>query len=95
MHDSNPLTWFCPSLKGTPRENLPVVKDALWEGLSPSVWSEVSREAEGLVDGEVGLDDEHGSAHDLRLLKDVATTTGKDAIDTTNSLLRTLREEER
>ena len=93
MHDSNPLTWFWPSLKGVPRENLPVVKDALGEGLSPRVWSEVSCEAKGLVDGEVGLDDEHRSAYDLRLLKDVTSTTGKDAIDTTNSLLWTLWEE--
>ena len=68
-----------------------MVKDALGEGLSAGVRSEVSREAKGLVDGEVRLDDEHGSAHDLRLLKDVATTTGKDAIDPTNSLFWTLK----
>ena len=70
-----------------------MVKDALREGLSPRVRSEVSCEAKGLVDGEVGLDNKHGSANNLGLLKDVTSTTGEDTIDTTNSLLWTLWEE--
>ena len=41
--------------KGASRKNLPVVEHALWEGLASSVGPQVSGEAEGLVDRQVGL----------------------------------------
>ena len=46
---------------------------------------------EGLVDGQVGLDDEHGSSGGLRLLEDVATPTIEDTVDTADSVFRTLK----
>ena len=45
-----------------------------------------------LIDGEVGLDHEHGCTNDLVLLKDVASSSGQDTIDTTNGQFRTLEE---
>ena len=50
---------------------------------------------EGLIDGEVGLDDEHGCAHDLALLKNVSSSPVQDTIDTTYGHLRALGEEGR
>ena len=70
--------------------DLPVVEDALREGLSTGVGPEVGGEAEGLVDGQVGLDVEHGGAHHLGLLKDVATTTVQHTVDTADGVLGTL-----
>ena len=70
------LTRFCSRLKRATRKDVPVIKDTLREGLATSVGAEISCESKGLVDREVGLDDKHGGAYDLRLLKDMTTTTG-------------------
>ena len=45
-----------------PRQGLPVVKDALGEGLATRVGPQVSSEAEELVHRQVGLHDKHGGA---------------------------------
>lgn len=72
------------------RQDLPVVEHALREGLSTSVGTQVSGETERLVDGQVGLHNEHRSTSDLRLLEYVTTTSVQDTVDTTHSYLRTL-----
>ena len=46
---------------------------------------------EGLVDGQVGLDDEHGSSGCLGLLEDVTTTSVQDSVDSTDCVLRALK----
>ena len=55
---------------------------------------EASERTEGLVDGQVGLDDEHGSSGGLGLLEDVATATVEDTIDASDSVLGTLKEKQ-
>lgn len=64
-----------------------MVKDRLREGLATSGLAELAGEAEGLVDGQVGLDGEQRSTNTLLLGVDVATTAGEDTIDTTHGLL--------
>ncbi len=48
---------------------------------------------EGLVDGQVSLDVEHGGSSDLRLLKDVASPPVQDAINTADGVLGALKTE--
>ncbi|KAH4093052.1 hypothetical protein HBH70_139460 [Parastagonospora nodorum] len=55
-------------------ENLPMVEDQLWEGLS----------------GSVSLDVEQRSTNTLVLLEDVTTSAGEHTVDTTHSLLGNL-----
>ena len=69
-----------------------MVEDALREGLSSGVGAEVGGEAEGLVDGQVRLHVEHGRAHHLRLLEDVAATAVQHAVDAADSVLGALKE---
>merc|ERR1712180_426195 len=76
--------------KGASRKNLPVVEHALWEGLASSVGPQVSGEAEGLVDRQVGLDDEHGGAGGLRLLEHVTSPSVQHTVDSSNCVLRAL-----
>merc|ERR1712038_335445 len=71
-------------------QDLPVVKHALREGLAASVGSQVSREAERLVDGQIGLHHEHGGAGGLGLLEHVASPSVEHTVDTSHSVLRTL-----
>ena len=79
--------------KGTSRKDLPVVKHALGEGLASCVGPEVGGEPEGLVDGQVGLDDEHGGAGGLGLLEHVASPPVQHSVDTSNCVLRALKTE--
>jgi hypothetical protein len=46
---------------------------------------------EGLVDGQVSLDDEHGRSGRLGLLEDVASPTVEDAVDAADGILGTLQ----
>ncbi|GKT45569.1 uncharacterized protein ColSpa_05750 [Colletotrichum spaethianum] len=71
-------------------QRLPVVKDKLGEGLSGGGLAQVTVEAEGLHDGEVGLDSEQRSTGALLLTEDVTTSAGKDTVDTTHGLLGNL-----
>jgi len=64
-------------------DDLPVIEDALWEGLATGLRSQVSGETEGLVDRQVGLDDEHWGAWGLRLLVDVTSSLVQYTINTT------------
>ena len=77
--------------KGASRKNLPMVEHALWEGLASSVGPQVSGEAEGLVDRQVGLDDEHGGAGGLRLLEHVTSPSVQHTVDSSNCVLRALK----
>ena len=78
-------------VEGVALEDLPVVEHALGEGLASGVGPEVGGEAEGLVDGQVGLDVEHGGADDLLLLEDVAATPVQHAVDAAHGVLGTLK----
>lgn len=69
---------------------LPVVEDGLREGLTGGRATEVSVEAEGFHDREVGLDREHGSSWALFFREDLATTPVEHRVDTTNGVLRAL-----
>ena len=77
--------------KGASRKNLPVVEHALWEGLASSVGPQVSGEAEGLVDRQVGLDNKHGGSWGLGLLEHVASPSVQHTVDSSNSVFRTLK----
>ncbi len=48
---------------------------------------------EGLVDGQVCLDNEHGSSGCLGLLEDVSTTSVQDSVDTTDGVFWALKVE--
>ena len=77
--------------KGASWEDLPVVEYALGEGLATGVGPKVSCEPEGLVDGQVGLDDEHGGAGGLRLLEHVASPSVEHTVDSSNCVLGALK----
>ena len=77
--------------KGTAWKDLPVVKHALREGLAASVGSQVSGEAEGLVDGQVGLHHEHGGAGGLGLLEHVTSPSVEHTVDSSNCVLGALK----
>ena len=77
--------------KRTSWKDLPVVKHALGEGLASSVGPKVSCEPEGLVDRQVGLDDEHGGAGGLCLLEHVTSPPVEHTVDSSNCVLRALQ----
>ena len=81
------------SIERVSGHDLPVVEHALGEGLAAGVGAEVGGEAERLVDGQVRLDVEHGRAHHLGLLEDVATAAVQHAVDAADGVLGTLKEE--
>ena len=85
------LVGFGAVRKGTSRKDLPVVKHALGEGLSSCVGPEIGGEPEGLVDGQVGLDHEHGGAGSLCLLKHVPSPPVQHPVESTNTILRALQ----
>merc|ERR1719391_1959607 len=76
--------------KGTSWKDLPVVEHALWEGLASGVGPQVSCEAKGLIDRQVGLDHKHGGAGSLCLLKHVSSPSVQHTIDSSNRVLRAL-----
>lgn len=78
----------------TTGEDLPVVEDGLGESLSGGGLSEISVETERLENGEVGLDVEERSTGSLLLAEDVTTSSGKNTVDTTHSLLGDLNLDE-
>ena len=64
-----------------------MVEDGLREGLATSGGTEIGRETERLVDGQVSLDVEERSTRALLLGVDVTTTTGEHTVDTTHGAL--------
>ncbi|KNC26657.1 hypothetical protein FF38_01376 [Lucilia cuprina] len=67
-----------------------MIEHTLREGLATSVGTQISSEAEGFVDRQVGLDDEHGCADDLGFFEDMTTTSVQYTIDTTDGNFGTL-----
>jgi len=65
---------------------LPMIEDTLGEGLSGGVRAELSVESEGLSDGEVSLDCEHGCSRALLLGEDLSTTLVQATVDTTDGV---------
>ena len=82
--------WSGSVAEGISGHDLPVVEDALREGLAPGVGAQVGGEAERLVDRQVSLDHEHGGAGGLGLLEDVSSPPVEHAVDTSDSVLRAL-----
>ena len=76
--------------KLTARHDLPMIEHRLGEGLALCVTPEIGGEAEGLHDGQVRLDGEHGGSGPLLLAEDLSTTLVEHTVDTTNSVLRAL-----
>merc|ERR1719411_950364 len=83
----NDLVGLGAISKGTARKDLPVVKHTLWEGLASSVGPQVSCEPEGLVDRQVSLHHEHGSAGSLCFLEHVSSPPVEHAVDATDCIL--------
>ena len=71
----------------TAGEDAPVIEDGLGEGLATGSGTEIGRETEGLVDGQVSLDHEQRGTGTLLLSVDVTTAAGEDTVDTTLSLI--------
>ena len=88
LHD---LVGLGPLLERVSGQDLPVVEHALREGLAAGVGPQVGGEAEGLVDRQVGLDDEHGGAGRLRLLEHVTSPSVQHTVDSSNCVLRALK----
>ena len=78
----------------TAGHELPVVEHALWERLARRRSTELTVEAEGLHDGQVRLDSEHGRSGTLLFAEDLATTPVEDGVDTADSVLGTLNLDE-
>jgi len=75
-------------------KDLPVVEDALREGLATGITAEVGGEPERLVDGQVGFHDEHRCTRHLHFLEYVTTPTVQHTVDATNGNLGTLKQNE-
>ena len=71
-------------------DDLPVIEDALGEGLTTGTGTEGRVETKRLHDGEVCLDVVHGGAGNTVLLKDVTTAAGEHTVDATNGGLGAL-----
>ena len=67
-----------------------VVEHTLGERLTRRRSTEITVEAEGLSDGQVGLDCEHGCSNPLLLAEYLATTLVEHGVDTTDGVLRAL-----
>jgi hypothetical protein len=70
---------------------LPVVKNALGEGLAAGATAQVTRKSKRLVYGQVPLDHKHWGAGDLGLVNDDAAPAHQYAVDAANGALRTLK----
>lgn len=67
-----------------------MVEHALGEGLAGGMGTELAVEAEGLSDGEVGLDCKHGGTRALLFAEDLPTTLVQTTVDTTNGIFGAL-----
>ena len=71
-----------------------MVEHHLRERLARRSSTELTVEAEGLHDGQVRLDSEHGRSGTLLFAEDLATTPVEDGVDTADSVLGTLNLDE-
>ena len=67
-----------------------MVEHGLWEGLASRCSTQVSGETEGLVDGQVSLDSEHGRSRALFFREHLSTTLVQTGVDTTDGILGAL-----
>ena len=67
-----------------------MVEHHLGERLARRRSTELTVEAEGLHDGKVGLDGEHGGSGTLLFAEDLSTALVEDGVDTTDGVLRAL-----
>src|SRR3989338_10016146 len=74
-------------LKRIGRNFFVMIEDALSEGLATSVGAEISGEAEGLGDGEVGTDVVDGGAGAVFFTDDDTTAASEDTVDATHGVL--------
>jgi hypothetical protein len=65
-------------------EDLPMVEDALREGLARCVGAEIGSETERFIDGQVSFDVLEGTRTTIFFGNDLATTSVENAIDTTD-----------
>jgi hypothetical protein len=77
-------------IEGVARHLLPVIEDALREGLTSSMRAQFSVETERFRDREIRLDGEHWRSGTLLFTEDLPTTFVQAAVDTTNGVLRAL-----
>jgi len=84
------LVGFGAEFEGIGGQDLPMVKDALREGLARSVRSEIGGETEGLIDGKEGLDVLEGTRTTIFFGNDLASSSVEHAIDTTDDASRAL-----
>ena len=75
-------------VKEVPRQDLPVVKHALGEGLATSIGLKIDGEAKGLNDRQVCLDHGHGGTGLLGLIKYMAILPVQDTVGATHHLFR-------
>lgn len=68
------------------RQDLPMIKDRLREGLAASGAAQVRSEAERLVDRQVRFDIEQRGARSLLLGEHVTAAPGEDAVDAAHGL---------
>lgn len=68
-----------------------MIEDALREGLTASIGTQISCESKGFVDRQIGLHYEHGSACHLRLLEHVTAPPVQNTVDSAHSHLGTLQ----
>ena len=74
----------------TSGHDFPVVEHTLGECLPSCLRAEITVKAEGLHDGEVSLDREHGRSRSLLFAEDLATTPVQHTVDATDGILRAL-----
>lgn len=77
-------------VEGRAVHDLPMIEHTLGEGLASGMRAQLSVEAEGLGDGQVGLDGEHGSSGALLFREDLSTTLVETRVDTTDGVLGAL-----
>merc|ERR1712196_173273 len=88
LTDLKHLLLHLASNHGIALEVIPVIEDALREGLSARCLTKRGHEAEGLRDWQVGLGLDNGGALTRILLEHAATAQVHDVVDTRHSWLR-------
>jgi len=82
------LFHFAALLHAIAGQVIPMVENALWEGLTTGLLTQGSHETKGLGNGEVGLGLNEWCALSWVLLKDHATTQIQCVVHTTHHILR-------
>jgi len=78
------LVGFRVGFQGVGGEDLPMVKDALREGLTRCVRSKIGGETEGFIDREIGLDVLEGTRTTVFFGNDLSSSSVEHAIDATD-----------